>query len=129
MIRRPPRSTLFPYTTLFRSPRVMIPTLEHVGFQDGQGLPSRLLDPAVEGVLILNFPALHVFRDLIERGQGGPEVEPGRLLDTGLQVVKLNEARHDEECGQRNEEAHHEREEPSLPVAIRAAHRGASPFL
>src|SRR5256885_12835446 len=23
MIRRPPRSTLFPYTTLFRSPRVM----------------------------------------------------------------------------------------------------------
>src|SRR5258707_9281020 len=24
MIRRPPRSTLFPYTTLFRSPRVVI---------------------------------------------------------------------------------------------------------
>src|SRR3989442_4701984 len=26
MIRRPPRSTLFPYTTLFRSPRVFCPT-------------------------------------------------------------------------------------------------------
>src|SRR3712207_8085648 len=26
MIRRPPRSTLFPYTTLFRSPGVPIPT-------------------------------------------------------------------------------------------------------
>src|SRR3712207_7344728 len=29
MIRRPPRSTLFPYTTLFRSknPRILLPTL------------------------------------------------------------------------------------------------------
>src|SRR5256885_7627416 len=26
MIRRPPRSTLFPYTTLFRSPRARTPT-------------------------------------------------------------------------------------------------------
>src|SRR3712207_8505115 len=25
MIRRPPRSTLFPYTTLFRSPKVYVP--------------------------------------------------------------------------------------------------------
>src|SRR3712207_7997408 len=25
MIRRPPRSTLFPYTTLFRSPHVVVP--------------------------------------------------------------------------------------------------------
>src|SRR2546428_13669252 len=31
MIRRPPRSTLFPYTTLFRSPRV--------GIRRGQRLP------------------------------------------------------------------------------------------
>src|SRR2546430_15129823 len=28
MIRRPPRSTLFPYTTLFRSGEVPVPTLE-----------------------------------------------------------------------------------------------------
>src|SRR2546427_7514064 len=27
MIRRPPRSTLFPYTTLFRSPRAIAPRL------------------------------------------------------------------------------------------------------
>src|SRR2546430_6763596 len=32
MIRRPPRSTLFPYTTLFRSPRVVLPG----------GVPERL---------------------------------------------------------------------------------------
>src|SRR2546422_6981995 len=32
MIRRPPRSTLFPYTTLFRSRRpVQLPTREHPG--------------------------------------------------------------------------------------------------
>src|SRR2546429_7334409 len=29
MIRRPPRSTLFPYTTLFRSPAHMLPMLPH----------------------------------------------------------------------------------------------------
>src|SRR2546422_9696001 len=34
MIRRPPRSTLFPYTTLFRSPGrylVYMPTIHHIG--------------------------------------------------------------------------------------------------
>src|SRR3712207_8759864 len=31
MIRRPPRSTLFPYTTLFRSPRLRIPGDPPVG--------------------------------------------------------------------------------------------------
>src|SRR5260370_25140160 len=31
MIRRPPRSTLFPYTTLFRSPTLDLPvSLEHI---------------------------------------------------------------------------------------------------
>src|SRR2546421_4738893 len=41
MIRRPPRSTLFPYTTLFRSPRVDRRT--------GQGKPARRLDVATRG--------------------------------------------------------------------------------
>src|SRR3712207_6885654 len=35
MIRRPPRSTLFPYTTLFRSPAL------HVPQDDGHALPFR----------------------------------------------------------------------------------------
>src|SRR2546429_3688046 len=40
MIRRPPRSTLFPYTTLFRSPhqRVDVPVDVHV---EGVGRPGR----------------------------------------------------------------------------------------
>src|SRR5438034_8179156 len=37
MIRRPPRSTLFPYTTLFRSVRVVLPSplLDPDSFQEG----------------------------------------------------------------------------------------------
>src|SRR2546430_6727263 len=44
MIRRPPRSTLFPYTTLFRS-RVLPPAREiasRARGNDGRLLPSRL---------------------------------------------------------------------------------------
>src|SRR2546430_12611630 len=37
MIRRPPRSTLFPYTTLFRSKRVASPQIDaHVFAESGQ---------------------------------------------------------------------------------------------
>src|SRR2546423_9011886 len=36
MIRRPPRSTLFPYTTLFRSAERMPHDLSHLGFLAGQ---------------------------------------------------------------------------------------------
>src|SRR5260370_33819684 len=35
MIRRPPRSTLFPYTTLFRSPTPVAPTLPEVPTDHG----------------------------------------------------------------------------------------------
>src|SRR3712207_8623932 len=41
MIRRPPRSTLFPYTTLFRSPQPGNPLL---------GLPNVLPFPHIAGV-------------------------------------------------------------------------------
>src|SRR2546430_7708895 len=39
MIRRPPRSTLFPYTTLFRSPKI------------GRSLPRSLTEEEVESLL------------------------------------------------------------------------------
>src|SRR3712207_9491715 len=38
MIRRPPRSTLFPYTTLFRSPGVL-PDAHAGGLRGADGLP------------------------------------------------------------------------------------------
>src|SRR5258707_11699595 len=52
MIRRPPRSTLFPYTTLFRSPDV--PTVELV--RDSNHLvrnlrPNRAVDFQIHGLV------------------------------------------------------------------------------
>src|SRR3712207_8741742 len=50
MIRRPPRSTLFPYTTLFRSHapvgrhRSALPDLAHSGVQEGEGTGAHLRD-------------------------------------------------------------------------------------
>src|SRR3712207_8270243 len=35
MIRRPPRSTLFPYTTLFRSPRLAVASINPHGGEGG----------------------------------------------------------------------------------------------
>src|SRR3712207_8928282 len=65
MIRRPPRSTLFPYTTLFRSVRQLQPgLLDHVGVVDqrrraGVGAP----------------------------GHAGQLAVPGHVLDADLEVV------------------------------------------
>src|SRR5260370_19235748 len=39
MIRRPPRSTLFPYTTLFRSPDLFRFTSLRGGVEDFEGIP------------------------------------------------------------------------------------------
>src|SRR2546429_1123075 len=47
MIRRPPRSTLFPYTTLFRSLRPA-PLRDHQRLETKPGLPDDL-DPALGG--------------------------------------------------------------------------------
>src|SRR3712207_8270920 len=62
MIRRPPRSTLFPYTTLFRSLRIaaighaVLALLHHHGRHGGHGLDAlhvhliELLDEGQDGV-------------------------------------------------------------------------------
>src|SRR3712207_8805465 len=49
MIRRPPRSTLFPYTTLFRSEGV--DAHDQVGLQGGDGLDVDLRTPHGRDVL------------------------------------------------------------------------------
>src|SRR2546422_4788996 len=46
MIRRPPRSTLFPYTTLFRSP-ITLPHRARGGADDGNGAGGRCALDAV----------------------------------------------------------------------------------
>src|SRR2546430_3791686 len=50
MIRRPPRSTLFPYTTLFRSVAIGLGAGQHArvragGDEDGVGLDLAVADP------------------------------------------------------------------------------------
>src|SRR3989475_6505817 len=71
MIRRPPRSTLFPYTTLFRSPKVMITVrsghskevLEMVlGGQAEIGLARSLQHPEVETLSLRDDPLVLVAR-------------------------------------------------------------------
>src|SRR5260370_16867342 len=49
MIRRPPRSTLFPYTTLFRSPRpASAPPLPHAPCLPSSGTgPGRRIPPLI----------------------------------------------------------------------------------
>src|SRR2546427_8470293 len=49
MIRRPPRSTLFPYTTLFRSQRRYIESLSTYAKQFLERMPKPLAD-AIEGI-------------------------------------------------------------------------------
>src|SRR2546422_6339004 len=48
MIRRPPRSTLFPYTTLFRSPAARDPALVRTEIDDGVQRAQIHLHLAVE---------------------------------------------------------------------------------
>src|SRR2546427_12666391 len=62
MIRRPPRSTLFPYTTLFRSQRERLP--DHAAHREPDPMGRRDAEGAEEGARVLG--------ELVER------VRPGR---------------------------------------------------
>src|SRR3712207_7538865 len=60
MIRRPPRSTLFPYTTLFRSGSGVVPAVgvdELLG-DDVEEVPGQLEPPALGGRLVERDQAL-----------------------------------------------------------------------
>src|SRR2546422_6956466 len=61
MIRRPPRSTLFPYTTLFRSGRAAVPYVaDHVAAGERRG-PARKDDVDLGG-LVVGCALAHVAR-------------------------------------------------------------------
>src|SRR2546422_7756795 len=98
MIRRPPRSTLFPYTTLFRSTvkvRVAIRTKDsrivpdmgvRVAFLDTTPGPS---GPVTAGVLVpadsIRGDAVFVYADgKVERRP----ITPGRVIGTEREIVK-----------------------------------------
>src|SRR3712207_8305775 len=61
MIRRPPRSTLFPYTTLFRSRKVLLlPYLTFKGFPDLQPCPAMRARASVRWLLHCpTMPTIH----------------------------------------------------------------------
>src|SRR3712207_9409316 len=61
MIRRPPRSTLFPYTTLFRSFREVVRMSGSQAFSFGAGI--ELLDRVLPDHLQHGEPGLAVHRD------------------------------------------------------------------
>src|SRR2546430_7090155 len=64
MIRRPPRSTLFPYTTLFRS-RVLHPaTLREMGL--AAALRAECKSYASQNGTVVNFSAENIPKDLPE---------------------------------------------------------------
>src|SRR3712207_7373145 len=55
MIRRPPRSTLFPYTTLFRSKRQRLPRHQHlyVDTTSGRNIPTLERQHRVHGTPLI----------------------------------------------------------------------------
>src|SRR3712207_8188935 len=74
MIRRPPRSTLFPYTTLFRSQK----SQQQDGSSDGQGNVGRIEE--VQGVVVEA-----VFPDELPEINGAIEIERSEEHTSELQ--------------------------------------------
>src|SRR5260221_2165724 len=80
MIRRPPRSTLFPYTTLFRSGR-------YLGGAQRSGNPQGLhpglrIDRSEEHTSELQSHSDLVCRLLLEKKTGTSPISPVSVLDT-----------------------------------------------
>src|SRR3712207_7251146 len=69
MIRRPPRSTLFPYTTLFRS-------------------HGHLLGPCAVGILDLALLPAHLGEEVVAQDRE----EPGLHAGAGLELVQIAQA-------------------------------------
>src|SRR3712207_9034800 len=86
MIRRPPRSTLFPYTTLFRS-RLDDP---HVGERDPRAEDRQLLLDALMAAgekLVVTYTG----NDERTNAERPPAVPGGELLDAGDRTVRCAE--------------------------------------
>src|SRR2546425_8383722 len=74
MIRRPPRSTLFPYTTLFRS------RIHDSGFPCVVALMGCSLSPEQEKLLVDNFDHVRVMLDGDEPGRNASAEIAARLM-------------------------------------------------
>src|SRR5260370_2361556 len=105
MIRRPPRSTLFPYTTLFRSVRLRVPVKD--GLRNAAGAPvhggvlGALVDMAIGGALGTTHDnagggvgqtTLDMNVSFLSAAGDGELVAEGRLLRRG-RTIAFGEAR------------------------------------
>src|SRR5437870_11448702 len=59
MIRRPPRSTLFPYTTLFRSQITLMRRVRQAVFLANDARADEFFDLAIEGLHAFHLALLH----------------------------------------------------------------------
>src|SRR5256885_13306232 len=98
MIRRPPRSTLFPYTTLFRSlPGRCALRLHLICIQVAEGSCRRLHARSEEHTSELQSPCNLVCRLLLEKKKiirpstQAPVVEGLRAIDAGIHLVTVTE--------------------------------------
>src|SRR2546430_6068325 len=99
MIRRPPRSTLFPYTTLFRSfqPFLQIEGLAGLRFETGhhssildQVKPSRVKERSEEHTSELQSQSNLVCRLLLEKKNNHPTLTQPSLFHIHLLFTKLS---------------------------------------
>src|SRR2546422_10303467 len=72
MIRRPPRSTLFPYTTLFRSPHPRRP------FQHDRGLVQELVEERLTELVHLR---AILGREVTEPAQGPLQLRAPQIIE------------------------------------------------
>src|SRR5256885_16797255 len=77
MIRRPPRSTLFPYTTLFRSLDIRVATLPTV---EGESVVMRLLDKSKKAPTLVDLALSEDMREKLAEIIRRPT---GAILATG----------------------------------------------
>src|SRR5258707_11822168 len=79
MIRRPPRSTLFPYTTLFRSPSPWLADL------------VRRKEPKLAAVALANKTARIAWKLMVSGERYDPQRAAGRFVPSTGRVVRSEE--------------------------------------
>src|SRR2546430_8646798 len=99
MIRRPPRSPLFPYTTLFRSPRRAGPARWRARLEEGRVRPDPRQDRSEEHTSELQSQSNLVCRLLLEKKKKKytREPPPSRLphrIDQQAEASLANASRH-----------------------------------
>src|SRR2546430_17417300 len=95
MIRRPPRSTLFPYTTLFRSVRIG----ERARLGARQGERQRREEPARESLAVRERPGGVGFQRALSQPER--EVVSQQLLEGEPPLRRSEERRVGKECRSR----------------------------